>query len=386
MTPTTEPRRRRAGIDRYGVLEGPPRPELSAIVELAARVCDTPKAVITVHTEHDQHHIAAFGMEPEICRREDSICSYVLDEDSPVVIPDLTLDSRFHDHPIVTGEIGEVRFYASHRLVTPTDVVIGTLCVFADEPRELDDDQVLALSTLAERIVDVLELALTSDELASSNERLATFAGRVSHDLKSPLTSISMSLELLQEQLADVPDGAAIASLVERAIRGSRRMADLIDDALAYASLGGRVTRTQVDLDAIVDDVLVDVAGSVGDAEISRGYLPEVTGDPQQLRSVLQNLLDNAAKYGAGDRRLALRIDAEKVEGAWRITVADNGPGIPVEARARVFQPRVRLHDDSRGLGIGLDTVRRVVEAHGGAIGVTETPGGGATVWFDLPA
>lgn len=376
---------RRASIEQYDVLQHPPRLELTAIVELAAQVCGTPMATINLITDTEQHQVAAYGFDAAVCSREDSMCAAVLDQETPLVVPDASLDDRFSSNPFVTGVIGHVRFYASHQLTTLEGVVIGTLCVFDEVPRTLDAGQVEALGTLAERVVDVLELSLRSRELARSNERLTSFAGRVSHDLKSPLTSVSLSLEMLRERLADDDEAEDAVWLLERAINGSRRMAALIDEVLSYASLGGVMSAVPVDLDAVLTDTLADLDGSLHGVDVERGPLPVVTGDRVQLGSVLQNLLDNASKYRHPIRPLAVSVDARLVdEDRVRISIADNGLGIPESERTRVFEPRVRLADDARGSGIGLDTVRRVVQAHGGAIGIDATPGGGTTVWFEL--
>ena len=377
--------RRVSEIRRFDVLHQPARSDLTAIVELAALVCGTPMATINLITDVEQHQVAAHGFDAAICRREDSMCAAVLDHDTPVVVADASLDPRFRDNPFVTGVIGHVRFYASHKLTTLDGVDIGTLCVFDLKPRELTDAQVRSLATLAGRIVDVLELSLRSRQLTVSNERLATFAGRVSHDLKTPLTSIGLSLDMLREQMEEGDDSGDGRWLVERALKGSQRMASLIDQALGYARLGGSSEHQPVDLDHVLGEVLEDLSGVLAGVCVQTEALPNVHGDHIQLRTVLQNLIDNAVKYRSTERDLVVRVTAERVEGAWRIRVIDNGRGIPVADRERVLEPRVRLDDDHRGSGIGLDTCRLVVEAHHGAIGVAETPGGGTTVYVDLP-
>lgn len=386
MSTTSDDALRVADIERYDVLGHSPRAELTAIVELAAKVCNTPMATINLITDDEQHQVATYGFDAIICRREDSMCAAVLDADTPIVVADASLDPRFMDNPFVTGAIGNVRFYASHKLVTLTGVPIGTLCVFDVEPRALDGSQVDALATLADRVVDVLELSWRSRQLAVSNERLSTFAGRVSHDLKTPLATLSMSLGLLQEQLADGLDTDNAAKLLDRAINGSRRMAAMIDDVLSYASLGGGLVVEDVSLDDLVTETLVDLDGALAGVVVTRGALPVVRADRAQLKSLLQNVLDNAAKYRAPDRPLTIAITGEARDERWHVRIADNGRGVPPSERERVFEPRVRLQDDGKGSGIGLDTCRRVVQAHGGRIGLDETPGGGTTVWFELGA
>ena len=384
MSSTTGDAKRVADIERYDVLGHAPRSELLAIVELAAKVCSTPMATINLITDIEQHQVATFGFNAAVCDRKDSMCSIVLDEDTPIVVADASLDARFRDNPFVNGVIGNVRFYASHKLVTLSGVTIGTLCVFDERPRDLDSSQIDALATLADRIVDVLELSWRSRQLAVSNERLSTFAGRVSHDLKTPLATLSMSLGLLQEQLAEGLDADGADRLLERAISGSRRMAAMIDDVLSYASLGGGLEVEDVSLDDLLTETLADLDGAMTGVTVMRGALPVVRADRAQLRSLMQNVLDNASKYRSADRDLTIAVTCEARDEVWHVRIADNGRGVPAGERSRVFDPRVRLDSDAAGSGIGLDTCRRVVQAHGGTIGLDETPGGGATLWFQL--
>ena len=384
--------RRVVEIDKYRVLTRPPRKDLLALVEIAARVAAVPMATINLITETEQHQIAAHGFDAGVCAREDSMCNLVLHVGHPVIVADASRDPRFCDNPFVTGAIGHVRFYATHQLVTPQGVVIGTLCVFDLEPRVLDDDQARALSALADRIVDLLELELRTreleraqQELQRSNEQLTAFAGQVSHDLLNPLTAVSMSLRLAQEQLEEPGGGSRVPWLLERAVGGAERMQSLIDDLLAFARIGGRLSRLPVPLDEVVRDVRVDLATVLETATVDVGRLPRVVGDPVQLRAVLQNLVANAAKFTRPGEPARIAISAERRETTWRLRVVDHGIGVPPEDRERVFEPLARVDDRVPGSGIGLATVRRVIEAHAGRIGLTETPGGGTTVWFDLP-
>lgn len=381
----TSDARRVESIARYDVLDHPPRRELQALTELAAQVCDMPISTINLLTDTEQHHLAAYGIDPMICAREDSLCAAVFNEEASVVITDARIDPRLADHPLVTGEDAKIRFYASHQLVTLEGVAIGTLCVYDTVPRTLSVEQVASLATLADRVVDVLELSLRSRQLAASNERLSGFAGRVSHDLKSPLTSVALSLGLLEEALQEGADPVELQRLVQRALRGSERMAEMIDEVLTYAHHGAGPTRNPVALEEVLDEVIVDLDGALAGAHLERGPLPTVAGDRVQLRSLLQNLLDNCAKHQHPDRPLDMRVSAAGRGDRWRIEVADNGLGIPVAERTRVFEPRVRLSTEVAGEGIGLDTCRSVVQDHGGRIGLEETPGGGTTVWFELP-
>lgn len=387
-------------IDRYRVLVDPPRADLVALVDVAAQVAQVPLATINLITDTEQHQIATTGFDASICAREDSMCNLALDERAPVIVPDASQDPRFKDNPFVTGEIGHVRFYATHQLRTPNGVVIGTLCVFDTEPRELGDAQEAALVKLADRVVDLLELELrtreltraveeletTRSELERSNQVLTAFAGQVAHDLRNPLSAVKMSLELLEDQMASPDlDPDTLAYVATRANSGAERMQQLIDDLLAYARIGGQMARVPVDLTALLADVRADLAVALERAELTVGELPVVEGDPVQLRAVLQNLIANSAKFTPPGQPARIEVCGRGAGKMWLVEVRDHGLGVPEQDRERVFAPLARAHEDVEGHGIGLATVRRIIDAHRGRIGITETPGGGATVWIELP-
>lgn len=374
--------RRVAEIGRYRVLVEPPRSDLLALVEIAAQVARVPMATINLVTDTEQHQIATHGFDASVCRREDSMCATVLEEGAPVVVPDATKDERFSENPFVTGVLGNVRFYATHQLRTPADVAIGTLCVFDEKPRRLTAEQEHALVGLADRVVDLLELELRTRELQRSNEQLAAFAGQVSHDLRNPLTAVTMSLRMLDEMVDADGD---LGFLVQRAVGGATRMQSLIDDLLKFARVGAELRRAPVDLDRILDDVIEDLAVPLARATVIRGELPTVIGDAVQLRAVLQNLVANAAKFTRDGQPPHIEVDGSLVQGRWRIEVCDRGPGVPEDQRERVFQPLARIDEDVEGFGIGLSTCRRIVAAHGGRIGLGDAAYGGTCAWFELP-
>src|SRR5687767_11277086 len=135
---TTQDRRREKALEAYDVLRSPPRRELEALVELAAKVTGVPMATINLITTTQQWQVATYGFAAAVCDREDSMCRFVVESGEPILLPDASLDERFRDNPFTTGEIGDVRFYASYPLETPAGVVLGTLCVFDTEAHPVD--------------------------------------------------------------------------------------------------------------------------------------------------------------------------------------------------------------------------------------------------------
>lgn len=382
---------RREAIADYEIVGRPADPELQRLVEFAAAVCNVPTAVINIIDDTRQHQIAALGLSATTCSREDSMCAQVLENAELVAVPDARLDERFAANPFVTGAIANVRFYASSPLVTPDGVPIGTLCVFDDVPREMPVAAQNALQVLAEQVVDVLELRRLTRELKRSNELLMQFAGQVSHDLRNPLAALTGFLELAADspQLANAPDAV---ELLTRAESSAARMTAMIGDLLAFARIGGGGRAGLVDLQAEVEATLEDLHVQIAqsNADVCVEGLPKVAGDPTLLRVLFQNLVSNAVKFtaAASADRPVVRVTAAKLPtGGWRVAVSDNGPGVPEGDRHRVFELLTRGEDKQHveGLGIGLSTCRRIVQSHGGRIGIADSDLGGATVWVTLP-
>lgn len=381
---------RRAIIEDYGVLGRATEPDLQGLVQLAATVCSVPTAVINIIDDRSQHQIAAVGLEPAVCSREDSMCAVVFREPGHTVVQDATLDDRFAGNPFVTGEVANVRFYASSPLITPSGVPIGTVCIFDEEPRELPEEESAALALIAHQIVDVLELRRLTRELGESNEQLENFAAQVAHDLRNPLTALTGYIELASEvpEVAEVP---AASRALARAESVADRMSGMIARLLDYASVGGApIRRSAVDVGPLVASTMEDLrsGGLDNGADVTVEASVSVPADPTLLGVLMQNLVGNAVKFaGAGERTPAITVTVGAVVAGVRITVDDNGPGVPAAEREVVFEPLERGSNVAvPGFGIGLATCNRIVESHGGRMGIDESPAGGARVWVVLPS
>jgi signal transduction histidine kinase len=223
--------------------------------------------------------------------------------------------------------------------------------------------------------------------LARSDGRVVSFAGQVTHDLKTPLTTMSLALELIRDELEEGATAEDLVPMIARALGASARMASMIEDVHTFARLGTSIQPVPVDLAKVAAEVVADLAGPLEDVDLTIGELPVVPGDEALLRSLLQNLVSNAAKFRSPDRPSVIEIAASRAGSRWRVAVVDNGVGIPEEQHERVFEPMVRLDKRIAGVGIGLATCRRIVDAHGGDI-VAATPESGEGVAFlvELPA
>ena len=364
---------------------------LQNLVQLAAKLCGVPYGVINVVTSDEQQQVAAVGFEAAVCTREDSMCSQVFLSGKTTVVPDASLDPRLASNPFVTGEIAAVRFYASVPLETSSGFVLGSLCVFSNSAGTPGKDQLDMLEILARQAVQLLELQRRTlqlngalEEVRESNAKLAEFAGRVSHDLRGPLTTMLGYVELAEDEV----DGDHPAAEYLQIIRASgRRMLAMLEDVLTYSRMGGVLQRQHVSLQEVAAEVARDLGLSFGPGAVLDSEEMKLHVDPGQLRTLLQNLVANAMNYRSPDRDLNVRISGISNYHGITVLVADNGKGIASADRQRVLEPLVRLHrdGDGQGSGLGLSICRRIVEAHGGELSLKETPGGGTTAVISFP-
>lgn len=174
------------------------------------------------------------------------------------------------------------------------------------------------------------------------------------------------------------------------AIDGADRMRGMIDGLLEYSRVETHGDEFgAVDLESVIDDVLVDLQLAIeeSNADIDVQSLPEVEGDAGQLRQVFQNLIENALTY-AGDSQPQVSICATRNADRVTVQVEDNGIGIPEREQDRIFDVFQRLdpHGSPPGTGIGLALCQRIIERHGGTIGVTSRPNAGSTFNVTLSA
>lgn len=221
--------------------------------------------------------------------------------------------------------------------------------------------------------------------------RKTDFVSNVSHELKTPLTSIRMYAELLAERR--VNDPALATKYLGIIVSESKRLSRLVGNVLDFSRLEqGRkkYSRETIDANTVVRDAL-DAAGeslTAAGLRVTFEPLPQpapVSADRDALSQVLLNVLDNAAKYAAAGKELDIAIT---LDAAVRITISDHGPGIPVQHREKIFEKfyRVdtRLTADTGGSGLGLGIARRLMRGMGGDITCRARDGGGACFIISL--
>ncbi|HEY2898540.1 MAG TPA: ATP-binding protein [Gemmatimonadaceae bacterium] len=226
-------------------------------------------------------------------------------------------------------------------------------------------------------------------QLVRANKELEAFSYSVSHDLRAPLRHIEGYVTLLQRATKGILPAKAERYL-NTISASSVEMGNLIDNLLAFSRMGAeQMTETPVDLTMLVGEVVRNLQMATSDRDITwrLSPLPTVVGDLSMLRQVLANLVGNAVKYSKKRERAVIEIGMAGDEGDRAVMfVRDNGAGFNMRYYDKLFGVFHRLHspDDFEGTGIGLATVRRIIDRHGGRTWAEGAVDEGATFYFTL--
>lgn len=255
--------------------------------------------------------------------------------------------------------------------------------------KELEAAEARAAREVAEMRAALLgDLRRKNAELAAVNAELESFAHSVSHDLRAPLRQIRGFTQALIEEQQDRLDPRGREDLREVS-SGAERMGALIDAMLSLARLSrGELRYEDVDLGALAREILDRLRAAAPGRDVRAVVSDDLhaSGDPVLLRAVLENLLGNAWKFTARRRVALIEVGARDVAGERAFFVRDDGAGFDTALAGDLFRPFRRLHSEAEfeGTGIGLATVKRVVQRHGGRVWAEATVGQGATFYFTL--
>ena len=230
-----------------------------------------------------------------------------------------------------------------------------------------------------------------ADSLQQQRENRVAFLGGVAHDLRNPLTAISGYVEVLGRRESPPPE-QEIHSIISLVGKEAKRLTRMLDDLLDTAYIdAGTLEIRMTDADArdlpVTSVELYRVSSDRHELVLAVGDEPlPVRCDIYRIEQVLNNLISNAIKYSPEGGRIDINV--ERKGDSALLSVTDEGIGISAEGIQQLYQPFRRLGPASEsipGAGLGLSVVRRIVEAHGGMVGVESSPGEGSTFWFTLP-
>ena len=386
-------RERLRSLRSYNVLDTDAEDSYDDIVQIAASICQSPIALVTMVDENRCWFKANLGLEGATeAPRDIAYSTLVLDNPlEPTIIEDAWADDRFKDKPLATAE-PPMRFFCGTPLVNEDGFVLGSLCIIDHVPRKMSEQQISAMKTLARQVVNQMELRKKMKEVDHLNEKLRDaykemekFSYSISHDLKAPLRTIEGYSEILMEDFMDSLDEEA-QEYLGRIQSSTRHMRVLIDSILDLSRIGRKpINRDKIDMSTLAQEIydLLDVPDNCS-INVQLGL--KAVGDTELVRTLLQNLLDNAVKYSSKVDCPEVSFGRTETERGPAFFVRDNGSGFDPKYQDKMFDLFQRLHkqSDFTGTGIGLSMVKKVVEKHGGEIWAEGAVNKGATFYFTL--
>ncbi|MCL5245651.1 GAF domain-containing sensor histidine kinase [Cellulophaga sp. 20_2_10] len=382
-------------LNSFSVLDSLPESDYDDITAIAAEICNMPIAMITLIDKDRQWFKSTIGVDISESDRAVSFCGHAINsQDKAFMVNDTRLDNRFHDNPFVTGE-ANILFYAGVPFVTEDGFPLGTLCVADQKPNTLTDHQIKSLTALSNQVMNLLNLRKSKkrlkEELAKQEDKnldLERFAFIAAHDLKSPLNNVS-SLTSLFLEMYDAKIDEEGKQILKMIVDSSDKLKGLIEGLLDYSRSDTILSKSKVEIKVeAVKSTISSLFSFEKNIDFTlKSSLTDLTVNQTALDQILINLVTNAIKY-SDKEQVKIELGVSSTDTHYQFYVLDNGPGIPLEKQEQVFKIfEVNANQDKygvRGNGIGLATVKKIVEKSGGTIEVTSEINEGAKFSFSL--
>ncbi|HRE41410.1 MAG TPA: GAF domain-containing sensor histidine kinase [Ignavibacteria bacterium] len=388
-------------LKRYNILHTPPEPEYDDIVKLASKICDAPISLISLIDKDTQSFKANLGLYPVITRREDAFCSHTILQDDIMIVEDAKNDHRFKNNPFVVDD-PNIRFYAGVPLTTPKGYNLGSLCVIDKKPRDLNELQIESLKVLGRQVINLMTLKVFNDNLKDANNDIMTITEEllkindtnnkllsiIAHDIKSPLASVSTTLEMLlngdlsQEELMEMSSG-----LKERVNSTSIFLDNLLNWATSqFNSDENKYTKFNL------FDSVQRVATNWGYMFKSKNNTvinsvdknTELNFDNNVIKFVVRNVLLNANKF-TENGKIEVSYNSENRE----LKIKDSGCGMDKKTAENLFNWDFRESKTGTkgetGSGLGLKVCYDMLKKNDADIKVVSEAGVGSEFIITLP-
>ncbi|RDK85399.1 sensor histidine kinase [Marinirhabdus gelatinilytica] len=387
---------RLAALRGYGVLYTEREEEYDQITDLATHITDMPISLISLVEENDVWVKSTQGMDICSTDRSNSFCSYAVENtDDSFVVNNTKNHPKFKNHPFAILEDDPVIFYAGVCLIDKNGYKLGTLCVIDSKPNKISEKQLNGLKKLAKQIVKLIELNKANSvlkgiqlELEKRNNELKNFAGVVSHDMKMPLANIIVTTDILKAKYASKLDQKAVDYLTYLK-QSSFTLSDYITGLLNHYESDklAEGDMESFDIQHLLEEI-IELLNINIDCEIN---LPEENFDLHCNRAALEqiflNLIGNSLKYSDKDK-IVIDIEATQMSDQYFFKVSDNGVGIPKDKQEDIFNLFSVVgnldRNGQKGSGIGLSTVKKLVNNLGGVISVASEIEKGTTFEFSI--
>ncbi len=375
----------------YKILDTPNEVQYDSLTQIAAEICETPISFINFVDKDRVWSKSNYGLEVTEAPRADTFCTHVIDfKNGAFVIPDANKDNRFKNNPFVLN-FPNIVFYASYPITNKKGIAIGNLCVVDTIPRELTKTQLNLIKVLANQAMNLLECHKNrriKKELEEKNIELEKFAYVAAHDLKSPLNNIYSLSCILADMYTDKL-GKEGVTIVNHIISSSNNLKKLINDVLDYSKDASILKNSCSDINILnLQNELIDLFCC--DKSISlkiESDLKNIKTNYTALNQILQNLVDNAIKYNDKET-IKINIGISEDKEKYHFYVKDNGPGISSNKQEKIFTifetATCKDKFGNSGHGIGLATVKKLIEQMDGTITIQSTKNSGSTFIFNI--
>ncbi len=379
-TPENELDRLKA-LFELDILDTPLEADFDQLTELAASICGSPIALVSLLDDKRQWFKSHFGLDASETPRDYAFCAHAINQDEVFEICDSRKDERFHDNPLVTGD-PRVIFYAGAPLVTGDGHKLGTVCVIDNEPRSLTDLQKKQLSILSRQVMALIEsrqavrlkneafnklMSLTKN-INEQNKELSQFTTRASHDIQGPIRQIKQLARFCQKSAREDStefiddDCEKIISRCDDLSHFISSIFDLTGSSVVVENkreinLKKLVLLAISNNESLIDQYKVNVTYGV---DVSSPFLSE----PVRVLQILNNLISNAVKYSNPEKEnKTVDVSVSEKNEVIVIKVVDNGLGIPKEFQSRLFDQFERFHTNSAsGTGLGTSIIQKHVK------------------------
>ncbi|UII26378.1 GAF domain-containing sensor histidine kinase [Fulvivirga maritima] len=396
MTNSEKESKRVEALEKLNILDTITETDYDNITYLASVICQAPIALISFVDRERQWFKSAHGLTVKETPRKYSFCSHAIDcTEEVVIIEDSRNDDRFKNNPL-SAYYPDTVFYAGVPLISHDGYGLGTVCIIDNKTRLLTEEQKTALKMLSRNVMNLLELRQKNLELEAvkihlenRNEDLESFAMVVTHDIKSPLTNILLSHDLLlNSDKASLP--AETRELIKFSNNAAKKLKLLVEGILSYYKNENDASSYK---SILLSDYFDSLKSSIQPEEGMNIKLdikhPEkcIYFNRTKLDQIFLNLVNNSIRYNDKEE---IRIEIGHYEDSqfYHFYVKDNGPGIPEKDYDSIFNLfKTASHKDRfgvKGSGIGLPTVKKIIESTGGSIDVESHLGEGTTFSFSI--
>lgn len=391
----TEQKRLKA-LKEISILDTLPEQEYDDITLLASAICEVPIALISLIDQERQWFKSKVGLDVNETPREYAFCAHAILRPNEIMeVENANRDDRFANNPLVV-EDPKIVFYTGVPLVTESGSALGTLCVIDRVEKKLNKQQLDALQALARQVMRLFETRKNQIKLEKARKSLTDrvndlekFAHIAAHDLKSPLANITMLAQLLQSEYGEKLDDNA-KELIQMMKGTSETLRNMIEGILSTA----KAERIEPNENSTIDFLeLAQALMSLLSPEMKEyvDFIPSlhvVQTDKDVVLQILINLVTNGIKYNNSEApKVTLQFHVQNDTEIF--SISDNGKGIAREDQERLFELFETGNSNDRfgnkGTGIGLATVKRLIEKLGGSIKVNSKINFGTTFIISIP-